>query len=440
MALTRRKLTATAVTGAGAWLAAACGAPGAGTGTKSTAPANITFHWIGASEQEMVEKRVPIFMSEHPNIKVNLEPYDDAKVITLAAAGSLGDVLTSSASAGQPSVFYVKKITQALDALIARDKLDMKQWFAPLVDAAKVDGKQIAMIFNGKLARVAVFYNRSMFDKAGLKYPDANWTTDQYMEAAVKMTKADAGEWGMATHFKTDQSYVIAYLRRWNGDLFDKAGKKATLETNEARTAFQWAWDMYHNKKVAPISGDEAKLFQTGKGGIMLHRDFNQKNAVTEASKAQNFQYGASFGPKGPTGRRGGLWTFRACMLNSQTKSRDASWELAKFMCDKESGVALALQTAPGTSTTGGGRPDVYGDPRLINHPSAPKEVQEAERDSQNSTEPYALPWNYRVDEVSKAINPFIDKIVKNEAQPTAGFMREANEAVQRVLDLPELT
>jgi ABC-type glycerol-3-phosphate transport system substrate-binding protein len=254
------------------------------------------------------------------------------------------------------------------------------------------------------------------------------------------MTKADVSEWGMASHFKTDQSYIIAYLRRWNGDLFDKAGKKATLETNEARQAFQWAWDMYHNKKVAPISGDETKLFQTGKGAIMLHRDFNQKNAVTEASKTQGFQYGASYGPKGPTGRRGGLWTFRACMLNTETKARDAAWELSKFMCDKESGVALALQTAPGTSTTGGGRPDVYGDPRLINHPSAPKEVQEAERDSQNSTEPYALPANLRVDDVSKAINPFIDKIVKNEAQPTAGFMREANEAVQRVLDLPLLS
>jgi multiple sugar transport system substrate-binding protein len=441
MALSRRKLTITAGTAAGAWLMAACGAPAGQAGSKSAAPATVVFHWIGASEQEMVEKRTPVFMQEHPNIKVDLQPYDgDAKLMTLVSSGTLGDVSTLSASAGLPSVLAVRKVMTALDPFIAKDKLDLKQWFAPVIEASKVDGKQIAMPYNGKMARVAVFYNKSMFDKAGIKYPDEKWTVDQYMDAAVKMTRAEAGEWGMATHFKTDQSYVIAYLRRWGGDLFDKAGKKATLETPEARAAFQWAWDMYHNKKVAPTTGDETKLFQSGKGAIMLHRDFNQKNATTTAAKSAGFEYGASFGPKGPTGRWGGLWTYRAAQLSAASKFKDAAWELIKFMCDKESGVTLALQTAPGTSTTGGARADVYSDPRLLSHPSAPRQVQEAERDSQNSNEPYTLPANFRVDEISAAINPFVDKIVKNEAQPTAGFMREANEAVQKVLDLPLLS
>ena len=438
---TRRTLIGALAPLAGAALAA-CGAQ-AGGGTKSTAPATVIFHWIGASEQEMIDKRVPVFAQQFPHIKLDLQPYKGPEeLLTMASAGTIGDVTTLSASAGLPHQMYARKVYTALDALIARDKVDMKQWFAPLVEAAKADGKQIAMIFNGKMGRVAVFFNKSMFDKAGLRHPDANWTTDQYTDAAAKMTKGEGSEkeWGMAAHFKTDQSYVIAFLRRWNADLFDKAGKKATLESPEARTAFQWAWDMYHKHRIAPVSGDEVRLFQSGRGAIMLHRDFNQKNAATAAAAAQGFQYGASFGPKGPTGRRGGLWTYRAAQLSGTSKEKDAAWEVIKFMCDKESGVALALQTAPGTSTTGGGRPDVYGDARLINHPSAPKEVQEAERDSQNSTEPYTLPANYRVDEVSAAINPFIDKIVKNEAQPTAGFMREANEAVQRVLDQPLLS
>jgi multiple sugar transport system substrate-binding protein len=439
---TRRWMMGTGLAGGASLALAACGAAGEGTGASkaSSAPATVTFHWIGASEQEMVEKRTPVFLQEHPNIKVNLEPYGgDDKLMTLASSGTLGDVSTLSASSGLPAVLYVRKVMAALDPFITRDKLDLKQWFAPVIEASRVEGKQIAMPYNGKMARVAVFYNKSMFDKAGIKYPDEKWTVDQYMDAAVKMTKGEGSEkeWGMATHFKTDQSYVIAFLRRWNADLFDKAGKKATLESQEARAAFQWAWDMYHNKRVAPTTGDETKLFQSGKGAIMLHRDFNQKNATTTAAKTQGFEYGASFGPKGPTGRWGGLWTYRAAQLSVASKAKDAAWELIKFMCDKESGVSLALQTAPGTSTTGGARADVYGDPRLLSHPSAPRQVQEAERDSQNSTEPYTLPANFRVDEISNAINPFIDKIVKNEAQPTAGFMKEANDAVQRVLDLP---
>jgi hypothetical protein len=47
------------------------------------------------------------------------------------------------------------------------------------------------------------------------------------------------------------------------------------------------------------------------------------------------------------------------------------------------------------------------------------------------------FPANFQVDELSKVLNPFVDKIVKNEAQPTQSLMKEINDAVQRVLDLP---
>ncbi len=439
--ISRRRVVAGGAGGVGALLLAACGAPQQAPGAAAKdLQANVLFWHGGAGDTEMAPKRASDFMQEYPKIKVTLEDPGNLgqKVLAGAAAGTLADLMLQSTSAGQPQILFLRKIVQGIDQFVQRDKLDLKQWFPHIIEAAKVDGKQFALPFDGKVARVAVWVNKTMFDRAGLKLPDLNWTVDQYMEAAIKLNKPDAGEWGMATNFKKDFSYVQAMVRRWGGDVMDKAGKKATMDTNEARATFQWAYDMYYTKRVAdPTVSDETKTFQAGKGAIMLHRDFNQKPNALTAAKAQGFELWTSVGPKGPTGRRGGFWDFRAAWMPSTSKSKDAAWELMKWMCDKESGLAHALQSAPGTSTTPGARPDVFADSRFLNHPVYPRQIQEMEAESMKSDELEVFPANFQVDELSNVLNPFVDKIVKNEAQPTPSLMKEINDAVQRVLDLP---
>ncbi len=441
MALSRRKLTSVAGAMGGAWLAAACGAPTGATGTsKNLPPATVLFWTGGAGDAEMAPKRAADFMAEFPNIKVTTEDPGDLNVKVPAgiAAGTLGDVMLQSTSAGVPQVFFLRKAVQGIDQYVTRDKLDLKQWFPHIIEAAKVDGKQFALPFDGKVARVAVWINRTMFVKAGLALPDLEWTTDKYMEAAVKLTRADAGEWGMATNFKKDFSYVQGMVRRWGGDVIDSTGKKGTMDSPQAQAAFQWAYDMYHTRRVAdPRVTDETKTFFAGKGAIMLHRDFNQKPSAFAAAKSQGFDLFTSVGPKGPTGRRGGFWDFRAAWMPTICKVKDQTWELQKFLCNKETGLAHALQSQPGTSTTPGARPDIFADPRFLNHPVYPRQVQEMEAETMKSTELELFPANFQIDELSKVLNPYIDKIVNNEAQPNPGLMREINDAVQRVLNLP---
>lgn len=442
MALSRRKLTITAGTAAGAWFMAACGAAG-GTQTttnKAKVTGTVLFWTGGAGDAEMSPKRVADFMAEYPNIKVTMEDPGDlaVKVPTAAAAGTLGDIMLQSTSAGQPQVFFLRKIVAPLDEFVTREKFDLKQYFPHIISAAHVDGKLFALPFDAKVARVAVWINRTMFQKAGLALPDIDWTVDKYMDAAVKLTRADAGEWGMATNFKKDFSYVQAMVRRWGGDVLDASGKKATMDTPQAQAAFQWAYDMYHTRRVAdPAQSDETKTFFAGKGAIMLHRDFNQKPNAFAAAKAQGFDLFTSIGPKGPTGRRGGFWDFRAAWMPVQSKQKDATWEFMKWITNKESGLAHALQSAPGTSTTPGARPDIFTDPRFLNHPTYPRQVQEMEAESMKSDEPENFPANYQVDEMSKVLNPYVDKIIKNEAQPNPALMRQINDDVQRVLNLP---
>ena len=43
---------------------------------------------------------------------------------------------------------------------------------------------------------IALWYNKTMFDAAGLSYPDATWTWDDLYNAAVKLTKKDGSQYG----------------------------------------------------------------------------------------------------------------------------------------------------------------------------------------------------------------------------------------------------
>ena len=45
---------------------------------------------------------------------------------------------------------------------------------------------------------IALWYNKTLFDEAGLEYPTADWTWDDVTEAAKKLTKDDGSQYGLA--------------------------------------------------------------------------------------------------------------------------------------------------------------------------------------------------------------------------------------------------
>ena len=327
---------------------------------------------------------------------------------------------------------------KALDGLIAKDKLDLKQWYAAAIEAGRVDGKVIALPFKGKMATVALFYNQTLFEQAGIKPPDLNTTLDQLAELATKLTKPDGSQWGLVGSMPTGARNVTGVIRRWNADLYNKDQTKATLDTAEARAAFAWYYDALHRRKFM-TSADDQKLFREGKAAMLIHRDYNEKTSIHPAAQSQGFKYSATLIPKGPTGRRGGVWLPDAMQLSTITKNPDEAFIVVKWFTDHDTGLALATQKSAGSSTTPGGRPDVYNDPKFLNHEVFPKLLQELDRDSNLLPENYQgqIAANYKVPEVDAVLSKALSAVQKNEAEPTPSFLKQLNDDVQAVLNQP---
>jgi ABC-type glycerol-3-phosphate transport system substrate-binding protein len=257
-------------------------------------------------------------------------------------------------------------------------------------------------------------------------------------EMGAKLTRSDGSQIGLAGVLPKSASQLISTIRRWNAELFSKDWMKVTLDTPPARDAFVWYYDAFHKRQFMDPALPVQDTFNAGKAAMMITVDISQeKSKTTAAGQQQGFRWGAMLAPKGPTGRRGGYWVPDGIQLFDTSQAPDEAWLLLKWLSDKDTGLALAMQKSPGVSNTPGARPDIYNDPRFLNHEVFPRYLQELERDANQMNEPFQVPGNFKINEFNAALGAQVDKLWKNQAEPTPSFMRALNDELQNILDLP---
>jgi multiple sugar transport system substrate-binding protein len=161
-------------------------------------------HWGSEEEKDLVADWIAQFNEEFPDITIEQihvpQNYWD-KVATMMAAGTPPDLMYM----GYPEMaLYASEGTLLpLDDYIDNDPdVNREMYFPALMDAFKRDGKLygISKDWNTQV----LYYNKTMFDEAGLSYPDDTWTWDDFLDAAKNMT-VDANDdgivdqWGFVT-------------------------------------------------------------------------------------------------------------------------------------------------------------------------------------------------------------------------------------------------
>jgi len=195
--IARRRLLA-GVAGAGlGLLLAACGAPSAhrhgqaGQGRPARAgagqaqrerPVTLRLHARLGPEDDMWAQVLPKLEQAH-NVKVQLEQVSGhveyiQKLQTLAAGGQLGDVIHVFTGDSTFQIFAANGVLVSLDDFIAADRYDLGQYYKYCVESCKVDGKYYGLPFKAHPSRCGIFFNRDLFDAAGVKYPTNDSTYD----------------------------------------------------------------------------------------------------------------------------------------------------------------------------------------------------------------------------------------------------------------------
>lgn len=173
----------------------AAGAPAAPAAGAANAT-EVRFHArIGAQEDKLYDMSIPKFMAEHPDIKIVKESFPGAeypaKISTLKAGNTLGDVMWSALGGALIQYHYGQKIIQPIDDLVKSQNVDLTGWYKGCLDAITIDGKLLGLPFKSHPGMAAVYYNQTALEAAGVAIPTKEWTIEQQLDMAKKLTKTE---------------------------------------------------------------------------------------------------------------------------------------------------------------------------------------------------------------------------------------------------------
>jgi multiple sugar transport system substrate-binding protein len=389
---------------------------------------------------EMAGVRLPAFEQRFPNVQVQYDNPPDygTKLFVLAAAGSLGDVAMSYTNTGQFHFMAQNDVFAPHDPLVARDKYDLKQFYDLAVQALRIDGKLYTLPFKGQIARLFAFYNVDLFEARGVRPPTSSWTYDDLLDAATRLHQG-SGEavdtWGYAGAWK-ELTTMIGSVRPWGGEILSPDGKRALTASAPVKAALAYHYDLALKRRVGGLTTqiDPNEIFYQGKAAILGRVNAGTAGTIFQRAESR-FRWGATRMPKGTSGKRGGMWLPGTMSVTKHTKHQDEAWALTQWLCDKESGIALAMQRKG--SSTPGARPDVYGDPRLLNREGYPPNVGEEQRQAMTEPEPYVTAWNYLGNDLNTILGTELDRVTSGELAVTDGFLQNLTAQLQAVLDKP---
>ena len=223
-----KRLTAvglTAVLGAG--LLAGCGGK---DGESKDGKVELVMSVWDSDQQPVMEKMAEAYNKEHPNVtvKTQLTTWSEywTKLEASATGGSAPDIITMN-------VLHVEEYADAgilMDLTEAEAKSDLKineNFPAPLVDGYTVEGKLygIPKDFDTN----AVFYNKEIFDKAGVAYPQDGWTFEDFRKTCEDLQAAGLGEgvYPTAINRNSGQTTYISSIFANDGYLLSEGNEKS---------------------------------------------------------------------------------------------------------------------------------------------------------------------------------------------------------------------
>ncbi len=221
------------------------------------------------------------FEALHPGVRVQIEQIPGhgqyvPKLIMMHASGSMPDVIHLDASSA--AVFIDNGVLRDLTPFIARDPdFHLDQYFKEVVEIARRDDRLYAIPLD--FTPMVMYYNKTLFDNAGVAYPKVGWSWDDFLDKARRLTIREEGaerprQFGF--NFENVMPFWVLWLWTNGGDVLDPTGTRATGYFNSPASveAMQFLVDLMTRYHVAPTLADRAAegvdLFLDGRAAMDL--------------------------------------------------------------------------------------------------------------------------------------------------------------------------
>jgi ABC-type glycerol-3-phosphate transport system substrate-binding protein len=240
--------------------------------------------------------------------------------------------------------FLAKDALLPLNGFIDRDpSFQVSDFFPEVLQRFTREGKLYA-IPRDTAPFACVFYNKRLFDEARLPYPSDDWTLDELLQTAKRLTKREKDRVTQYGFYAWAwQNFVYAHGGRLVDDL-DRP-TRCVLDDPRAIAGLQFYADLMNAHQVAPTPNALGNLAMGAQQLFMSQRVAMFSSGIWETPilrRIRDFDWDVAMFPKGPSGERAfGTGGTGYCILRS-SKHPQAAWEVLKALAGDEGHEQLA--------------------------------------------------------------------------------------------------
>ena len=286
---------------------------------------------------------IEMFEAENPDIQVQLEPVGSgdyyARILTQIAAGDPPDLLQIGDDA--VPMFVDRGAFLPLDDFIASAEypLDTSIYLPGVMEPGTWNGAQY--LLPKDFSPIAIYYNKKLFDEAGVPYPQEGWTWDDLLATAQQLTKTDDSgnttQWGIQLPgpWTTGFEYWVAAA---GGQLISDDGATFVgyMDSPEVQNAVQFYADLYNKHKVAPPPADMNAFgggnseFDNGTAAMRLFGRWPQSGM----KQNPNIDLGVAPLPAGA--ERAGVLFWGGFGISALSENPEAAWRFLRYYTGAE--------------------------------------------------------------------------------------------------------
>jgi multiple sugar transport system substrate-binding protein len=295
----------------------------------------VTFMAWGAPEELAVwQQMADEFHAANPNItvKMDVSEWDSywTKLDTLFAGGTPPDVFAMDAP-----LFLDWQSRGVL--LNLQPYIDATPGFLDDVYEQTLSGYKLADGYYGlprDFQTIVMYYNKDMFDAAGVEYPKEGWTWQDLREMAKKLTVDKNGDgksdqYGYSCDLWDMELCWSEAIWAYGGDVISSDYTQTLIGEPKAREAWKLFYDMTFVDKSMPdtvAAGEYGyDLLQAGVVAMWPHGHW-----AMPAYKDVKFQWDVAPMPTGPAGQATSV-NSAGFVVAKDSKHPDAAWEFVKY-------------------------------------------------------------------------------------------------------------
>ncbi|MEA5029773.1 MAG: sugar ABC transporter substrate-binding protein [Sphaerochaeta associata] len=398
----------------------------------STAEGTTNLKWAlwDIASTTYYEPLIKAYEAKNPNVTIEMLDLGSADFMTmlqtqLSGGDSSIDIVTIKDIPGYNNLVK-RNLLMNLNDKIKSEKVDVSL-YGGTTDQISVDGKLYGIPFRSDFW--VIFYNKDVFDKAGVAYPDNDMTFAEYDALARRMTSGTGAAKVYGAHYHTWRSAV---------QLFGILDGKNTI-VDGTYNFLKPYYEMVLSQQKDGIVQNYAtlKTSSTHYSGVFYNNSVAMMNmgswfiatliSQIEQGKTEVKNWGlvkyphAEGVPAGTT-----LGTITSLGVSNASKKKDAAFDFVKFVTGPE-GAQIIAKTGTIPSIK-----DSEVVKIIASKPGFPSD--QGSRDALQVAKTYLeMPLHERAGEIEVVLNQVHDEIMTNNISIDAGLAK-MNDQVQKIL------